>query len=429
MSSTTITICIIIFILSMIGYACGKFSLGIVGMTTIGALVLSGCLEPDAALAYFANKNVMIMLSMFVVSAGLSKTSLIGKISNGIGGLTGGSFKLTFLAYLILAVILTNFLNSPLVVFTILFPLVDQMCKDYNVSPSKVMFPVALCCIACCCILPFGAAIQQSGLYNGFLESYGMSANFTPMDFTKGRWLFLFIVPAWSYFFGYKFAPEPPPMEIAMVDFKKNETAALKPFADIAGVAIFFGVVVLFILSNKLHVQPWVVCFVGACLTVLLGVLTTNEAIKALPINLACMLVGALAMAGALTATGAGDLVGQTLSSAIGGVKNSYVLGAVFFIIPFILTQFMQNQAVMSIFTPICILVCKSIGANPTGLLIMITAGSLTAFMTPMATSCIPAIMGCGGYDIKSLIKQGWLASIIFTVIYVATTMTFIPCF
>lgn len=152
-----------------------------------------------------------------------------------------------------------------------------------------------------------------------------------------------------------------------------------------------------------------------------------EEAIAALPVSLACMLIGSLAMAGALTATGAGDVIGGFLSNVVGGMNNAYALGAVFFLLPFILTQFMQNQAVMAMFVPICLMACRNLNANPLGFMVLITAGSLTAFMTPMATSCIPAVMGAGGYDIKSLVKQGILPSAIFAVIYIFYTMTVMP--
>ena len=72
---------------------------------------------------------------------------------------------------------------------------------------------------------------------------------------------------------------------------------------------------------------------------------------------------------------------------------------------------------------------CKAIGANPIGLLVIITAAGLTAYMTPMATSAIPIMMGTGGYSVKDLVKQSWLVSLIFCVIYVLYVMTVLPCF
>ena len=397
---STITIAILIFVVTLILYGVNKFSMGTVGMITMAALLVTGCLAPKDALGYFANKNVILMLSMFVVSAGLSRTTFLDAFSDTIVKLAKGSFKRTYLCYIVMAVILTNLLSSPLVVFTILLPLVDSMCKRYEISPSKVMFPIGLCCVACCCIMPFGAAIGQSALYSGFLESYGYDIAFTPLDFFKGRWPFLLIVPAWAFTMGYKIAPEKPITDVASVVVSGKTKQKLNKFADIAGVVIFFGVVVLCCVSDKIGVETWVICLVGAVLDLVCGV---------------------------LTATGAGDVIGGFLSNVVGGMNNAYALGAVFFLLPFILTQFMQNQAVMAMFVPICLMACRNLNANPLGFMVLITAGSLTAFMTPMATSCIPAVMGAGGYDIKSLVKQGILPSAIFAVIYIFYTMTVMP--
>lgn len=427
---SSMTICLIIFLVTIVLYATNKLPMGVVGLSGLAALVLFKCMKPNEALAYFGNQNVLMVMSMFVVSAGLSRTSFIGRFSNMITKMTGNSFRRTFTCYVILAEVLTSFLNSPLVAFTLVLPLAMQMCEDYDVSPAKIIFPIGLVAIACCCILPFGAAIQQTGVYNGFLESYGFTdIHFKATDFLKGRWPFLFIVPIWACTMGYKISPQKPVIPISYASVPKSERKPLNQFADVAGVLIFFAVVVLFIFGGKLGLPAWVICFTGALLTIICGTLTMNEAIKALPINLAAMLVGALAMAGALSNTGAGKIVGDFIANAIGGVQNGYVLGAVFFIAPFVLTQFMQNQAVMAIFVPICLLTCKSMNANPIGLMTIITAGALTAFMTPMATSAIPAVMGAGGYDIKSLVKQGILPSCIFTIIYIVYTMTVQPAF
>ena len=426
--STQLIICLVIFVLTCVGYMTGVWSLATVAMTSISALALTGCLTAKDALAYFSNNNVIMMAGMFVVSAGLSRTSLVDKFSKAVVKLTGGSFKRTYLVYLILAAVLTNLMNSPGACYCIVFPLALQMCKEYNVSPSKVMFPLGMVCVACCCILPTGASIQETGIFNGFLETYESEFAFSAMDFTKGRWPMLIIAPLWAWTMGYKIAPEQPPVPLQDVAVAKQKTP-LKPFADWAGVIIFFLVIFLFFFGSKFGLAAWQVTLLGAVLTVFCGTLTGKEAIAALPVDIAFMLIGALAMAGAMTATGAGDVIGNALAAAVGGVRNGYVLGFIFFLIPFVLTQFMQNQAVINIFAPIVILTCKAIGANPIGLLVIITAAGLTAYMTPMATSAIPIVMGVGGYDIKSLVKQSWLVSLVFCLVYVLYVMTVLPCF
>ena len=56
-------------------------------------------------------------------------------------------------------------------------------------------------------------------------------------------------------------------------------------------------------------------------------------------------------------------------------------------------------------------------------------AGSLTAFLTPMATPAVPMCMADGGYDLKSLFKCGALITLILPFIYIFYTMTVFPAF
>ena len=49
--------------------------------------------------------------------------------------------------------------------------------------------------------------------------------------------------------------------------------------------------------------------------------------------------------------------------------------------------------------------------------------------MTPSATAAIPLCMGAGGYDVKSLIKMGWLLCIILCVGYVGFVSLIMPAF
>lgn len=71
--------------------------------------------------------------------------------------------------------------------------------------------------------------------------------------------------------------------------------------------------------------------------------------------------------------------------------KCGYII---FILVPFVLTQVMQNRAVMAIFQPIAILACKSMGVSCVGPVLLVSAACCAAFMTPSATACIPMIMG-----------------------------------
>ena len=162
---------------------------------------------------------------------------------------------------------------------------------------------------------------------------------------------------------------------------------------------------------------------------VLFGVVDQKNALRDIPWDMLMLFVGALALGTALTNTGAGNMIGDALAAAVGGTHNNYVLGALFFIIPFLLTQFMLNRAVSAVFVPICLLTSSSLGANPIGLILLVNAGSLTAFMTPMATPAVAMCMADGGYDLKSIIKSGSIITLILPIVYIAYTMMVFPAF
>ena len=252
-----------------------------------------------------------------------------------------------------------------------------------------------------------------------------------PIDFTIGVWPVLIVVPLWALFVGPKFTPMQPIIPIEALEEKKSGKQAekLSPLVDKIGIVIFFVTILCLIFSSQLHLTAWSVALVGSLLMVLFGVVDSKSALRDIPWDMLMLFVGSLALGTALTNTGAGDLIGSALANVVGGTHNNYVLGALFFIVPFLLTQFMLNRSVSAVFIPICLLTCSALGANPTGLVLLVNAASLTAFLTPMATPAVPMCMADGGYDLKSLFKCGALITLILPFIYIFYTMTVFPAF
>ena len=430
--NTQMMICMVIFAATLVSYMMNKIPMWLTAMLSLTALYFTGCIDATGALAGFSNANTLLMATMFIVAAGFRRTSLVDGMCDAIMKLTRGSFLTAYFGYILIAVLLTNFIASPMVVYAIVSPLLAALCDNTGHSRTQYMFPVMVVCVACCGILPLSTAIQQAGQFTGFMETYGFTdMSIRAVDFTIGTWPILIIVPLWALFIGPKFTPKTPVVPIEALE-KRNagkQEQKLSPVVDKIGIAIFFGTILCLIFSSQLHLATWSVALTGSLLMVLFGVVDQKAALRDIPWDMLMLFVGALALGTALTNTGAGDMIGNTLASAVGGTHNNYVLGALFFLIPFVLTQFMQNQAVINIFAPIVIMTSKAIGANPIGLLVIITAAGLTAYMTPMATSAIPIVMGAGGYDIKSLVKQSWLVSLLFGLFYVVYVMTVLPCF
>lgn len=426
----TLTICIVIFVISMLCFAWNKFPMGLTALASMVLLVLTGCLDGKEALSGFSNTNNIVIASMFVVAAGLNRTQFIDKLSDKIVAISGGSFKRAYLGYLIIAFLLTNFLNSPLSVYAIVFPMCFAMSESFGVSPSKTMYALAVVCVTCCCALPLSAAITDAGMFNGYLEGYGITEySLTAMDFMYARLPLAIISLLWAYFYGYKHAPEQPIIPIEVKAQKRSEKKPLNAFSEKMGVIIFFGTILLLVTKQFHGIDNWKITLTAALLTVFCGVLSEKEAIQAIPVSTCCIYVGCLAMATALTNTGAGDIVGQATSIMLAGNQNGYLIGGVFFIISFLFTQIMLNKAVYGIFIPIAIMTCQAVGANPIGPILLSFCGAMSSILTPMATPAVPMAMAAGGYDQKSLLKQGWLISLILSVASVFYIMTIFPAF
>ena len=209
----------------------------------------------------------------------------------------------------------------------------------------------------------------------------------------------------------------------------RRERKPLTPFQDKAAIFIFFADILAMIFAGPLGLETWFIAFAGGLLMVCCGALDHRTALKEIPWDMIMLFVGALGLGTALTETGAGTVVSNWLAGIVGGTTNNYLLGALFFLVPFIITQFMLNRAVNQIFTPICLLTCQALGANPIGLILLVSAGSLTAFLTPMSTPAVAMCMGEGGYDLRSILKSGWAITILLSVVYIFYTMTVYPAF
>lgn len=221
---SSLIVCIIVFVLSMLCFAWNKFPMGVTALSTMLVLVFTNCLKAKDALAGFSNANNIVIITMFIVAAGLNRTHFIDTLSAWIVRISGGSFKKAYLGYLIIAFLLTNFLNSPLAVFSIVFPMCYAMSESFHISPSKTMFPLSVVCIVCCCALPLSAAITDAGMFNGYLEGYGIT-NYalSPLDFMYARLPLAIMTLLWAYFYGYKNAPDKPSIPIAITLSKKEK--------------------------------------------------------------------------------------------------------------------------------------------------------------------------------------------------------------
>jgi di/tricarboxylate transporter len=94
------------------------------------------------AFSGFANKAVITIAAMFIISAGLMRTGAVGYLGDKIISLSKGQpFRLLFLTMITVGLSSAFVNNTPVVVLFV--PIMMRICFQYNLSPSKYLIPIS----------------------------------------------------------------------------------------------------------------------------------------------------------------------------------------------------------------------------------------------------------------------------------------------
>ncbi len=439
--NTNLIICFIVSAIIIAGYIWNKLSVGTVGCIGIILFLVTGCITPANVLGNIGNANIVMISSMFVISEGFKRTKAIHLVADTVKKVSKGNMIMVMLGFALASVIAATFTGSAVAAFCIVAPIVTATCEDMHISVSKAIFSVGLTCIAACGIIPVGGSLSMLAELNGYIAANEYAEfSLSVIDSFKSRCMSLAAVIIYSTFIGYRLAPDTPIVagsDSSGLAGRIVHHDALGNIQEKFAIAVFCLVSLCLVFATQINsllsaagvptLATWEIAFIGAVAIVASGVLSSKEACGCLPIDLCLMVIGGLCMGTALANTGAGDLIGGAIAKFATSLGNPYLIGAVFYLIPFFLTQVMQNRTVMAVFAPIAILACKSMGVDCAGPLMLVAAACCTAFMTPMATPTVPLVMGIGGYDLKSNIKQSLLPALILSAVNIFWVMTVYP--
>ena len=208
MSQTVFTI--IIFFAMIISYSINLIPMALTSVIGMLLLVLCGCLEGSSVLSTIGSSTVITMISMFVLASALNKTSLIPALSSAVKKISKGSFTKVLASYVLFTFIIGQFMPTTTATVALVCPLVAGMCREMDISPSKMLYSVALVTVACSWTLtpigPYAANYIES---NGMLSEYGLGAySFTIFDEMIDKLPCTVFVIIWAIFLAPKLAPD-----------------------------------------------------------------------------------------------------------------------------------------------------------------------------------------------------------------------------
>ncbi len=105
-------------------------------------LTLCGYVSPEEAFTGFASPAVITMLSIFFVSAAMLHTGVADMIAGRVHKVIGDREVLLIIAIMIVAGVLSAFMNN-IAAVAVLLPAVSSICKKTGIAPSRLFMPLS----------------------------------------------------------------------------------------------------------------------------------------------------------------------------------------------------------------------------------------------------------------------------------------------
>src|SRR5690606_32428875 len=140
--SAELLLVVAILVGAVVLFVTDKVRLDAVAVLVVLALAFAGVVTPAQALAGFADPLVAVIAGLFVVSAALTQTGLAGAVGAWLARVAGGHPLRMTVAVMVATATLSAFMSSTGTV-AIMLPIVVRLAYRFEVSPSKLLIPVA----------------------------------------------------------------------------------------------------------------------------------------------------------------------------------------------------------------------------------------------------------------------------------------------
>ena len=389
MNPSTITLLFLLFAILM--FVTEKLPLGLTSMIVCCGLVVTGVLDVTTAFAGFIDSNVILFVAMFIVGGALFETGMAGRIGSIVTRFARG--ERTLIAAIM---IIVGSMSG------VLIPVVTGIAAKSGYSRSRLLMPLVFAAAMGGNLSLIGAPgnlIAQSGL-----QEIGLSFGFFEYAIVG-----LPILIAGILFYttiGFSLLPNhPAPAKETVCPMPEEAIAAehVSAWKQIVSLVVLILTLLAMIFEKQIGVKLCVSGGIGALVLILTGVISEENALKAIDLRTIFLFGGTLSLAAALAETGAGELIAHSVIRALG----NHLLTFTVFILCCALTNFMSNTATTALMVPICLSIAQGMGADPRAVLMACVIGGSCAYATPIGMPANTMVVGIGGFHFRDFVKAG----------------------
>ena len=395
-----ITLAVTIGMMAM--FIWGKYAYGLITMTCCVILAATGVLPLSGAFSGFCNQIVVLIAPTLALSEALKRTSLIGSFGTLLDRMKGTHGTLLILAFYAVGIIMAQFIPTTGAI-AILIVFLATLGNTGDITTKRVMMPLLGVMVAWKFRTPIGLGATTFAMVNGFAG-----------DILKPEYQlqlldpFLYaIVPSICLTVYCIFCWKLMPKDDSAIDeskLKKQAQVELLPLSKQYIVYAVFVVVVILMLFNLLNLR-YLAPAIGVIILIFTGCLKVPEAVKPMTSDMIWMIAGVLAVADALSKSGASELIGSALQSGLAHVTNPYIICLIFSAVTVIMTTFLSNTATQAVLIPIAASICAAAGWDPRGLLLIIGTCNYFAIAFPSGSGEAAVTFAAAGYNPVKILK------------------------
>ena len=188
-------------------------------------------------------------------------------------------------------------------------------------------------------------------------------------------------------------------------------------------ILLFLGVVVLSAMKLIVFLKG-LIFLLG--LFLLLKYLDIGEIKRTFPFDLVLIIGSALGIAQVLMNSGVADLLGGILTEATGGL-GVYGTFAAVYLMTFLLTEIITNNAAAALSFPIAYATATALGADPMPFVMAVAYGASASFLSPYGYQTNLMVYGPGGYKFGDYLRIGLPVSVLYSAIVLLLVPVFFP--
>lgn len=403
MSQLTIVLLVTLFMMVM--FVWHKVPFGVTTMTCCLVLAATGVVELNRAFTGFGNKTVVLIAPTLALSAALSKTAFVGKISNLLGALQGKSGMALILAFYAVAAVFSQFVPST-AALAILVVFLMTLKNTGEITANRLLLPLLGVMVAWKFRLPIGLGATTFATLNGFYEGIiGDQPQYmiTMLDPLKFSIIPIIVLTAYCIF-AWKLMPKNNNVDASKLK-KGKETVLLDPMKQKIVYVVFTAVMLCMILNKWTGQWLYLGPAAGVIILVATGCLSAQEASKEMTCDMIWMLAGVLIVSDAIGASGAGEVIGNFILGIIGENPSQLKVMLIFSTATVIMTTFISNMGTQSVLVPIAASVALAAGWDPRGLVLIIGTANYFAVGFPSGSGECAVAFAAGEYNPAKVLK------------------------